>query len=51
MLVLFDLRFPGTIDRLDRERAVWQAQNDIETLDEYHLVLLVRPGGARGLTR
>ena len=50
ILVLFDLRLPGTADRLDRERAAWQAQNDIEALDEDHLVLLMRPGGARRLT-
>ena len=51
IIVLFDLRLPGTADRLDRERAAWQAQSDIEALDENHFVLLVRPGGARRLPR
>ena len=51
VLVLFNLRLPGTADRLDRERAAWQAQCDTETLDENHVVLLARPGGARRLTR
>jgi hypothetical protein len=49
MLVLFDLRLPGIADRLDRERAAWQAQSDIEALDENHVVLIVRSGGARRL--
>ena len=51
IIVLFDLRLPGTADRLDRERAAWQAQSDTEALDENHFVLLVRPGGARRLPR
>jgi hypothetical protein len=51
LLVLFDLRLPGTGHRLDRERAAWQAQSDTEALDENHFVLLVRPGGARRVTR
>lgn len=51
MIVLFDLRLPGTADRLERERAAWQVQSDIQVLDENHVVLLVRPGGARRLTR
>jgi len=51
IIILFDLRLPSTADRLDRERAAWQAQCDIEALDENHFVLLVRPGGARRVTR
>ena len=34
IIVLFDLRLPGTADRLDRERAAWQAQSDTEALDD-----------------
>src|SRR5215207_4669124 len=49
IIVLFDLRLPGTAERLDRERAAWQAQSDVEALDENHFVLLVRPDGARRL--
>ena len=51
VIILFDLRLPGTADRMDCERAAWQAQCDIEALDENHFVLLVRPGGARRVTR
>jgi hypothetical protein len=51
IVVLFDLRLPGTADRLNREHAAWQAQSDIEALDENHFVLLVRPGGAWRPTR
>ena len=50
IIVVFDLRLPGIDDRLDRKRAAWHAQCDIEALDENHVVLLVRPGGARRLT-
>jgi len=51
IVVLFDLRLPGTADRLERECAAWQAQSFIEALDENHFVLLVWPGGARRLPR
>ena len=51
IVVLFDLRLPGTTERLHRERAAWREHSDIETLDENHFVLIVRPGGARRLTR
>ena len=49
IIILFDLRLPGTAQRLDRERAAWQAQSDTESLDENHVALLVQPGGARRL--
>jgi hypothetical protein len=49
MVVLFDLRLPGTTERLHRERAAWQEQSDIEALDQNHFVLIVQPGGARRL--
>jgi hypothetical protein len=51
IIVLFDLRLPGTADRLEREREVGQAHSEIEALDENHFVLLVRPGSARRATR
>ena len=51
IIILFDLRLPGTAGRLDRERAAWQAQCETEALDENHSVMLVWPGGARRLTR
>jgi hypothetical protein len=34
------------VERLHRERTAWQADADIEALDENHFVLVVRPGGA-----
>lgn len=48
---LFDLRYPGVPERLHRERAAWQKQSEIEAIDKDHLVLIVRAGGARRLTR
>jgi hypothetical protein len=45
-IVIFDLRCPKALERLRRERAAWQADADIEALDENHFVLVVRPGGA-----
>ena len=51
IIVLFDLRLPGIADRLARERTAWQAQCYIEALDENHVALLMRPGGARRVTR
>ena len=51
LVVLFDLRLPGTAERLHRERAAWQEHSEVETLDQDHFVLIVRPGGARRLTR
>jgi hypothetical protein len=46
---LFDTRVPGIADRLRRQRAAWGESAEIETLDEHHLVLIVRPGAARKL--
>jgi len=51
VVILFDLRLPGTAGRLDRERAAWQAQCNIEALDENHVALLAWPGGALRLPR
>jgi hypothetical protein len=45
-IVLFDLRIPGAAEELHHARAVWQQDSDIETLDEDHFVLVLRPGGA-----
>jgi hypothetical protein len=51
MVALFDIRLPGAADRLDRERAAWQAQIDPVAFDEHHVIRLVRTGGARRLPR
>jgi hypothetical protein len=48
-LVLFDLRVPGSVERLHSERAAWREHADIELLDFEHAVLVVRPGTARRL--
>jgi hypothetical protein len=49
IVVLFDVRIPGVVVRLHRERAAWQEYADIEALDQDHFVLIIRPGGARRL--
>jgi hypothetical protein len=48
-LVIFDLRVPGGVERLDSERAAWREYADIELLDFDHAILIVRPGTARRL--
>ena len=45
-LIIFDVRCAEAVERLHRERAAWQADADIEALDEDYFVLVVRPGGA-----
>ena len=45
-LTVFDVRIPGTAERLHRERAAWAGSGDIEALDQNHYVLIARPGGA-----
>jgi hypothetical protein len=42
--ILFDLRIPGSAERLHRERALWQERSDIEALDVDHFILVIRPG-------
>jgi hypothetical protein len=48
-LVIFDLRIPGGIKRLNSERAAWREYADIEMLDFDHAVLIIEPGAARRL--
>jgi hypothetical protein len=43
-LVIFDLRIPGSAERLHRERAAWREHADIEMLNLDHAVLIVWPG-------
>jgi hypothetical protein len=47
--ILFDLRIPGSAERIHLERAAWQERSDIEALDEDHFVLIVRPSGSARL--
>jgi hypothetical protein len=44
--IFFDLRIPGSAERMHRERAVWQEQSDIEALDMNNVILIIRPGVA-----
>jgi hypothetical protein len=39
--ILFDLRIPGSTERIHHERTVWQEQSDIEALDMDHFVLII----------
>ena len=48
-LTIFDVRIPGTAERLHREREGWGDDADIEALDQDHYALVVKPGGARRL--
>jgi hypothetical protein len=45
-LVVFDVRVPGTVERLLSERAAWGEDAAIELLDPDHAVLIVRAGSA-----
>jgi hypothetical protein len=48
--ILFDLRIPGSAERIHRERALWRGRSDIEALDEDHFILVIRPDAAdRGM--
>lgn len=42
--ILFDLRIPGSTERIHRERAAWQEHSEIEALDSDHFVLTIRAG-------
>jgi hypothetical protein len=46
LLVVFDLREPDGAASLHRQHAALAAYSDIETLDEDHFILIVRPGWA-----
>ncbi len=48
-LAILDFRVPGTGCRMRREMYAWKRCASIERLDQYHAVLIVRPGGARRL--
>jgi hypothetical protein len=46
LLVVFDLRQAGAAEALHRLRAAWVEYSDVETLDEEHFALIMRPGWA-----
>ena len=45
-LILFDIRVPGTSQRLLSERAAWREHARVELLGPDHAVLVVLAGGA-----
>jgi hypothetical protein len=49
ILVSYDLRVPGSRERLQREHRRWRVEAAIEILDSDHAVLIIRPGTARKL--
>lgn len=50
-VAIFDVRIPGTAERLHRERTAWADFGDIEAIDHNHFVLIVRAGGALEIAR
>jgi hypothetical protein len=49
--IAFDCCGPGAKNRLHRERKTWGAAATIENLRYGRAVLVVRPGGTKGLAR
>ena len=46
LIVLFDLRCPGSEERLTREQDAWCGSASVEGLAEDRAALVIRPGGA-----
>jgi hypothetical protein len=44
ILVIYDLRVPGTAARLLRELEAWRGHANVEAVDDDHFALLIRPG-------
>ena len=44
ILVIYDLRVPGTAVRLLREIEAWRGHAEVEAVDDDHFALLIRPG-------
>jgi hypothetical protein len=49
LIILFDLRYLGAKERLQRERNAWDASASVEQLTADCRVLTFRPGGATRL--
>lgn len=47
--IAFDCRGPGAMNRFWRELRAWGASATYESLGDGRVVLVVRPGGDRGL--
>lgn len=50
-IVLYDLHVPGMIERLRQARSAWGKSAYVEYLDERHVALVIKPGGARRLLK
>jgi hypothetical protein len=44
VLVIYDLRVPGTAVRLVREIEAWRGHANVEAVDDDHFALIIRPG-------
>ena len=44
ILVIYNLRVPGTAVRLLREIEAWRGHANVEGVDDDHFALLIRPG-------
>ena len=44
ILVIYDLRVPGTAVRLLREIEAWRGHADVEGVDDDHFALIIRSG-------
>ena len=51
LLTIIDLRHPAAEQRLRRELAAWRGFARAEMLLDGRAVLVMRPGGANGVTR
>jgi hypothetical protein len=49
LVVLFDLRYPGAEERLQREQAAWRGFARAEVLTAGHSGLIIWPGAATRL--
>jgi hypothetical protein len=49
VIVLYDSRYPGAEERLQRELKAWCGSARVERLAEGHSALIIRPGGATRL--
>jgi hypothetical protein len=44
VLIIYDLRVPGTAARLLRELEAWRGHANVEGVDDDHFALIIRPG-------
>jgi hypothetical protein len=49
LIVLFNSRYPGAEERLQRERDAWRGSANVEALAANCRALIIRPGGATRL--